>query len=185
MISKFGDIKNNKESFYNFRNSFNERLWKTNTNKEGFGLLILYSSCINSLARFGPRGFNSSYGNRVYIPDELTWNSVKSKLEKTTIYNLDFISLMDKIGNKIENSLMFLDPPYFYGGKVGYDNLERSYYDKYLNFIENTKADIVYTDIKHDDLSSKWKCDLIRTMRNVSPNRVAEHTKEEVVYYNF
>ena len=160
-------------------------MWKTNTKKEGFGLLLLYSSCINSLARFGPNGFNQSYGNRLYVPDELTWNSIKNKLEKTTILNLDFISMMDLIGNKAENSLMFLDPPYFYGGKVGYENLERTYYDNYLKFIENTKAKIVYTDIKHDDLSSKWKCDLIRTMRNISPNRTSELTKEEVIYYNF
>lgn len=41
VINKFGDIKKNKESYYNFRNSFNDKLWKTNTKEEGFAFNII------------------------------------------------------------------------------------------------------------------------------------------------
>lgn len=185
VIHKFGDIKNDKEAYYSFRNKFNEKLWKSNTIDEGFGLMLLYSSCINSLARFGPKGFNQGYGNRLYMPDEETWNIVHNKLQKTTIYNLDFLDLMSKIHDKLENSLLFLDPPYFYGGDVGYANVNKEWYLNYLKLIEESKSNIIYTDIKHNDLSNKWNIEILRTMRNISPNKSSEYTKEEAIYFNF
>ena len=71
---RFGDIKKNKEAYYNFRNDFNKYVWNTNTITEGFYLYILYNSCINSMARFGPNGFNQSYGNRLRILNETEFN---------------------------------------------------------------------------------------------------------------
>lgn len=64
IVSKFGDIKNNKEEYYNFRNSFNKNVYLTDDITEGFFLFFLYNSCINSMARFGPNGFNQSFGKR-------------------------------------------------------------------------------------------------------------------------
>lgn len=186
VLSKFGDIKKDKNAFYAFRNRFNEKLWKTDTIFEGFGLLMLYSSCINSLARFGPNGFNQSYGNRLYKPSQENWNEAKIKLNKTTIYNTDFITLMNNLDSSIiDNSLMFLDPPYFYGGDAGYKNLEEPYFREFIKYIEKSKAAIVYTDVKHEDLSNKWSHEIIRTMQNISPNRKSEYTDQEALFFNF
>lgn len=182
---KFGDIKENKSAYYSFRDNFNQYLYNKYTPEEGFGLLLLYSSCINSLARFGPNGFNQSYGHRFFIPDENTWNITQQKLLKTTIYNLDFLVLIQQLETELSDSLLFLDPPYFYGGKVGYDSISKDWYQNYLQFLEHTTSDVIYTDILHQDLTSKWYSQIFRTMRNISPNRQIEFTKEEVMYYNF
>jgi site-specific DNA-adenine methylase len=63
ILKTYGDIKNSKESYYNFRDDFNKRYWKSiqekRYNEGGLWLLILSSSCINSMLRFGPNRYES------------------------------------------------------------------------------------------------------------------------------
>jgi len=177
----FGDIKNNKEQWYLFRNEFNKTHWKKNTIKEGFYLFMLYNSCLNSLSRFGPNGFNQSFGKRYYNINENDFNIIKSKLEKTIIYNLDFFELINKID--LENSILFLDPPYI-KRPAGYATINDEFYSKFINFCKFTKSDILYTDVYHDDLDLKYII-LREQMQNISPNRKEEYTEKEVMYKNY
>lgn len=180
--SKFGDIKRNKESYYNFRNKFNEKLYNTDTIFEGFGYILLYNSCINSMARFGPNGFNQSYGNRLFIPSENEWNNAKKRLEKTELSNLDFFEFLNNLNESESDCLYFLDPPYI-KREIGYKTISNDFYINYIKWINNTKANILYTDIDHNDLNlNKYE---LRTMRNISPNRKSEYTDKEVMFYNF
>lgn len=185
VINKFGDIKKNKESYYNFRNSFNDKLWKTNTKEEGFGLILLYNLCINSMARFGPNGFNSSFGNRLYISTELMWNNCQNILNKCVITNLDFFDFIKYINKQYNEDelLLMLDPPYI-KRETSYKTISNSFYIKYINYLKEIKSDVIYTDIEHDDLLNYNKI-ILREMRNSSPNRLEEYTNlNEVILTN-
>lgn len=171
-----------KANYYNFRNDFNKKLWKTDTEEEGFGLILIYNSCLNSLARWGPNGFNQSWGNRLYLPDDTNWNNIKAKLERTTIYNLDFFKLLDNV--KQEDCMMFLDPPYISAPSFAYKTINKNYYANFLKFCRETPAHILYTDVDHDDLDLR-KITLRDNMRNVSPNRKEEFKKKEIMFINY
>jgi DNA adenine methylase len=172
----FGDIEE-KETYYNFRNYFNMEHYKTDSNLEGFYLFTLYNACINSMARFGPNGFNQGCGKRGKILDKREFNLINSRLSRAEIYNLDFFEL-----NLPDNSFMFLDPPYI--AKEGsYETISEDYFKQFINFVTNSNNDIVYTDTSHDFLPNFNKT-TIRTMRNSSPNRIDEYTVSECMYSN-
>ena len=183
VLLKFGDIKKSKESYYEFRNSFNKKLWKTNTDEEGFCLILLYNACINSMARWSPNGFNQSYGNRIYLPIVEHWNSIKSRLERTEIHNKDFFELLADIEN-IDDCIMFLDPPYISAPTSSYKTISSNFYKNFLEFCRTTKANILYTDVDHNELNM-YKITLRENMRNISPNRKEELKAKEVMFYNY
>lgn len=191
VITKYGDFKTSRNSglkeqykanYYNFRNDFNKKLWQTDSEEEGFGLIIIYNSCINSLARWGPNGFNSAWGDRMYIPDAINWNNIQSRLKRTEIHNKDFFELLDIV--KQEECLMFLDPPYISAPSFAYKTINKNYYKSFLQFCKETSAHILYTDVDHDDLGFR-KITLRDNMRNVSPNRKEEFKKKEIMFINY
>jgi len=179
--NSFGDIKTDKEAYYNFRNSFNITHWKKNTVKEGFYLYILYNSCINSMARFGPNGFNQSFGKRGPKMTEEEFNTINLKLQKTTIYNIDFFELIGNID--LNECLLFLDPPYI-EREVSYKTISSDFFNRFIEFCKNTKNDILYTDTDHFFLDFE-KIYLRESMRNISPNRKEEFTVPEIMFKNY
>lgn len=190
VITKYGNFKSTnpdlkdeyKQNYYNFRNDFNKKLWQTDSNEEGFALILIYNSCLNSLGRWGPNGFNQSWGNRLYIPDENSWNVIKNKLQRTRIYNKDFFEVLNYID--VDKCIMFLDPPYIKSPSFSYKGIKEDYYRNFINFCNTTKAHILYTDTDHDDLSFK-KITLRDNMRNVSPNRTSELKEKEIMFINY
>lgn len=185
----YGDIKRSKESFYLFRNEFNRLLWKTDTLNEGFGLWLLFNSCINSIARFGPNGFNSCFGNRSMTKDfnEIMFQKINARLQRAELYNTDFFNLMTNID--LDKALLFLDPPYI-KRPVGYKTISPEFYNNYIEFCKTTNANILYTDIEHDDLDMT-KIVLREKMQNIAPARKEEFTVleqqiiKEVMYKNY
>jgi DNA adenine methylase len=178
---RFGDIKNNKEAYYNFRNNFNKYVWNTNTIAEGFYLFLLFNSCLNSMARFGPNGFNQSFGKRLRLLNEEDFNTIKNKLKNTEIYNLDFFDFIQYIP---DNSLLFLDPPYFQRQTKNYNMINEKWYNNFIEYCKNSINNILYTDVDHDNLD--WNKITIREqMQNISPNRKEEYTIKEVMFKNF
>jgi len=165
--SKFGSIKDSKESYYNFRNWFNDEFWNTNTTKEGIYLHFLANSCINSFLRFSKNGMNQSYGKRFYKLDLESFDKIKSVLGKTKIFNLNYRDIF----KKYPNALYFLDPPYFsqkssYSGFISNDLIE------FLKLIED--KEYIYTDILNEFNNSLENRELIREMVSTSPNRKIE-----------
>lgn len=186
--NKFGDIKESKEAYYNFRNSWNKSFYNSKDTKRGLFLLQLASACINSMFRFGPNGMNQSYGNRSYIIPEESYNIIKEKLNYTTITNLDYKNLgLDKLSN----SLLFLDPPYETREMTYNKNFDLSEFLKYIELINHNNNIIIYTDMentKSDILLTKgWYKFKIRDMVSTSPNRKSgiEKTGQEVFYTNY
>lgn len=140
---KFGDIKNSKSAYYNFRKWFNENV-DYNDIKYSPYLYLLTNSTINSMLRFGPNGMNQSFGNRLYFFDELTFLSIKKKLEKTFIYNEDYKKML----KDEDNLIYFLDPPYIETKSPGYiEYFDKKEHINFLNIISTFKKSIfIYTD---------------------------------------
>lgn len=86
IFKDFGDIKNCKECYYNFRNWVNES-FNTDYIEYGFYYYFLANACINSMFRVGPNGFNQSFGKRFSIVSEREFNLIHNKLQKAEIYN--------------------------------------------------------------------------------------------------
>ena len=162
IFSEFGDISKNKESFYNFRNWFNEHHWKTNTIEEGIYLHMLANSVINSFLRFGPNGMNSCFGLRFYELSEQSFNHVQSILKKTTILNCDY----KEVFRLYPEAFYFLDPPYF-SKDSAYTGFSETEFKTFLTEIQN--KDFLYTDILNEHNNNITNKLFIREMSSTAP----------------
>lgn len=182
---EFGNIKNDKTSYYNFRNWFNSTHWKKDTLEEGVYLMFLANSCINSMLRFGPNGMNQSFGNRgyqySYTLEQHT--NIKNKLSNCEIMNVDFFKLIEDFKNL--DAFYFIDPPYIKRG-TSYVNINENNKTLMLNFLKDKKY--AYTDIYEKNIQDYLECevDILRLkMRNTSPlSNKEEISNTEVIYYN-
>jgi len=159
---KFGDIKESKISYYNFRNWFNETHWDNDTIEEGLYLHSLANSCINSMLRFGPNGMNQSFGHRFYTLSKSDFEHIKEILLKCEITNVDYLECVKN--NK--NSVFFLDPPYF-SQKGSYESFSETDLRNLISIAEETEY--VYTDILNE-INNSLNGEMIRDMRNTAPN---------------
>lgn len=179
---KFGSIKNNKESYYLFRNKFNEQLWKSGSIEEGFATILLYNSCLNSMARWSKNGFNQSFGNRLFLPDKTFWTNSQSKLKRAKITCLEFFEWNKTLNNA---SLLVLDPPYI-ERPTSYQTVTNNWFDRWISWLQNNQNnhDIIYTDCEHSYLPT-FKMEYLRTMQNTSPNRKEQSNgHNEVIFTN-
>ena len=187
IFNEYGYFKNTtniiqaKENYYNFRTFYNLNIWNKNNEHEGFYILLLYNSCINSMARWGPNGFNQAAGNRLYLPDKITWTNIHNKLKRTIITNMDFFDFLDTVKDK---SLMFLDPPYLQSAMPYSGNMDNDYYTKFQNYVNNSTNEILYTDNDHNDCILD-KIIINSKMSNISPNnKIKTAPKQEALFFN-
>lgn len=190
VFSDFGDIRNNKESYYNFRNWFNAEYFDKNKDliTEGFLFHFLMNSCINSLVRIGPNGFNQSYGNRFMFIEEKKFHEIQRRLKmNVTILSKDYMDVLNEYDS--EQTLFFLDPPYFVRPTVGYENTHDKKEDitGFINKIKELKGSVLYTDIPceiHDALST-WHQSNTKMLDNISPLRRETGGNQEAFFSNF
>ena len=191
---KFGDISGSKDAYYDFRNDANSRFFTTvddvliynKTDYSGLFMLQLYNSCINSLARFGPNGFNQSFGYRHQIIDNYTYNAAKEKLQRAELLSMDAFDLLN-LEKFMTGHQIFIDPPYFTRPSSSYANVKK---DNFVKVIEafNKFDNIAYTDSYHpihQTLNCKSK--ILRKMSSISPNRESKSkdvTHELLMYKN-
>lgn len=166
IVMEFGDIKSNKESYYAYREYYNKTYHFTDNIMKGGYLYFLVNSCINSLARFGPNGFNQSFGNCLYQMGFETYNKVQIRLQITNLTNKSY----DEIEYE-ENSIIFLDPPYFKRPSSYTTNFTKDDYKKFVDFAvklsDNRK--IIYTDIEDEYADKFFTKTFIRDIKNTSP----------------
>ena len=184
---KFGDIKESKESYYKFRDYYNEFYHFTNAPEKGLFLYFLANSCINSMLRFGPNGMNQSFGNRLFIMKENEYNIIKHKLSKAKIFNTDYQNII----RGRQNSVIYLDPPYFqrhtsYTENFNEDNLIKLIeLISYLHHSNNIFYSDIETKISDKLLNLNFTKITAKEMRNISPLRNQEFIdKNEVLYHN-
>jgi len=183
--NEFGEFKSNKNiskecaktNYYNFRNFFNEKYYKSNTIKEGIYLFFLANSCINSMLRFGPNGMNQSFGNRFYILKENDFNKINTMLQHTKLYNKDFIEIF----KLYPDALFFLDPPYIIQ-KTSYTTLSEY---KFKIFIDKLKTiEYVYTDILND-YNQHLVGSFVRNIKSTSPQNISlDKNHNEYIFSN-
>lgn len=187
--TKFGDVKHNKNSFYAFRDWFNETYLDLickhdKTTNAGLYLLYLAGLVINSILRFGPNGMNQSFGNREYIIPEIMYNDMKNRLnyKNCGICNTSYNCL-----NIHDNSVMFFDPPYV-NREISYN--KKFDQNKFLTFLKNINGNhqlILYTDYENEKsdelLNFGFEKEVIRTMRSIAPSTNKLITGNEVLYW--
>lgn len=192
IYKKFGDISKSKDSYYAFRNDVNSNFFTVSENiltyrkteYSGMFMMQLYNSCINSLARFGPNGFNQSFGYRHRIIDNYTYNSAKEKLQRAELSCIDAFDLLSN--DKYKNGhQIFIDPPYFTRPSSSYTNVKKDSFDKLIE-VFNSFDNISYTDAyhpMHKTLNCKSK--ILRKMSSISPNRSSKSKSEtyEILMY--
>ncbi len=177
---KFGDIKNNKESYHKYKYFFNENIWKKGRDDEGGYFYFLLNSCYNSMPTFGSNGLSTGFGNRMYIVDQRKYETMKQRLKKTKILNKSYIDV-----EIVENSFVFLDPPYFKRPGPYSSNFKDNDYLIFLDFLRNLNSDFIYTDIDSSDLPEFKKIKLRTIQNSTYHKRVKNDDTVEVMYYNF
>jgi DNA adenine methylase len=178
---KFGDIKESKDSYYKFREWYNENYHFSKKIERGGYLYFLANSCINSMLRFGPNGMNQSFGNRLYMLDNVSFNYVKNTLNKSIILNKDYRDI------NYDDSLVFFDPPYFERPTSYSNNFDENSLEEFLDFILKIEnSNILYTDIFSDNIKEYLSWDFIKTkiIKNSSPGK-AKDKFQEACFYNF
>ncbi|MBI2020119.1 DNA adenine methylase [Candidatus Daviesbacteria bacterium] len=95
----------NKDAYYNFREFWNENREKGPRIKY-IGFMLLAGACINGLYRFGPNGFNQSYGNRIMKKEQLL--DYKKHIKSNSSFSIK--NFLDIVPSK--TSVLYLDPPY-------------------------------------------------------------------------
>lgn len=188
---KFGDISRNKSSYYAFRDFVNDKYFfegiYLKDEFSGLFLAHLYNSCINSLARFGPNGFNQSYGRRWQHIDKLSYEIANEKLQRTALVNTDGMTLLNEIDLTSEHQI-FIDPPYFTRPSASYASVNEDSFTKLLDMYKQIE-NISYTDSYHRLHASTKDFNtgsfIIREMGSISPNRNSkskENTYELCMY---
>lgn len=183
----FGDIKENKQSYYNFREYYNKTYHFTDDMKKGLYLYFLTNSCINSMLRFGPNGMNQGFGNRLYFFTKFEYQTIQQKLKKTKIFNTDY----SKIIRGRSDCFIYLDPPYIERPTTYSNDFKEKQLIELIEIIShlNGKNSIFYSDIEtkiSDSLSNIGFTKITsKEMRNISPLRESEFIEQnEVLYHN-
>jgi DNA adenine methylase Dam len=179
---KFGDIAHNKESYYAFRNWFNKNKLNSGSLDEGIYIMMLYSMCINSMARWGPNGFNQGFGDRHYIASKNDFAFAKQKLQKTSIFNQDAFEIIENYDTR--SAFMFLDPPYFERDSSYAATLEDSY-NLLLKTINDLKSNWIYTDMDNYQLIGFIREQLRERVMNTSPlSKESDDQRAEILITN-
>jgi len=176
---QFGDIENDKEAYYSFRNS-----WNALSRKDWLQMLVLASCCLNSMLRFGPNGMNQSYGHRRLRIGRNEWEMMRVRILNARISSVSY----DRAVPNNEPSLVFLDHPYprEMTYNRGFDG------GRFIEWLVNTEfhkgSTVVFTYMDgYFDMelrSAGFTKREFRNMNSTSPNRdsMNQGTGKEVVW---
>lgn len=181
----------NKETYYAFRDTMNALYFMNDDINFGFASYYLVGACINSFVRFGPNGFNQSYGNRDLGKrfNEMSYNSLHNTYKSIDICNNDYTKHM--VNDK--SIVYFLDPPYEMMHSPYTNLFNKNKKDAFISFLTNELKDtkIIYTDAYSIDdwkilKSFGWKRHYLRNMQSIKPGEKNDNDKIiEVMYTNF
>lgn len=176
----FGSIANSKKSYYCFRDWFNSSKLTSNDDDKGFYIMMLYSSCINSLARWGPNGFNTSYGNRLYLPSKQVFIAAKHKLSKTDMHNTTFQKVMEDCEQFDDKTLLFHDPPYI-KRPTSYATISSDVYENMLTWLSSSKLHWIYTDTENGQLQKFKRIILRENIVQTNPGKIVTNKKHSEI----
>lgn len=184
----YGNIKEEKEAYYAFRDAYNAMTEYSANKYKGIYLLMLANSCINSMLRFGPNGMNQSFGHRHYVLDEATFNEIKRRVssENVSLERMSYESMFNR--RNLSDTVVFFDPPYQSREMTYNAGFSRHTFIKFLMMLTSQTNNLyMYTDIENEEsdqlLLLGWNKEIVRTMRTTCPSKSSEKTGNEVLYY--
>lgn len=184
-IWSFGNPKENKEDYYNARNTLNTAY--DSLYKKGFYNWAISKFAINSMVRFGPNGFNQGWGKRgVSYFNYEDFYKIQECYKNIKLYNIDY----EEFINKFKEGILFVDPPYVEMNSGTY-SFSQNQYDNFLKIIKQWKDNVLYTDVFTTErlvsLGETWNVKMLRT--NMGKGKPGDQSKKEFkaesVYYNF
>lgn len=178
VFERFGNIKECKECYYNFRNWANSEFNEFDVDS-GIYMYMLANSTINSLFRVGPNGFNNSYGNRFSYLNEENFIKVINKIKTIEIYNEDYRYFL----TNSPDTLYFLDPPYLNNGKnAGYKSFNQEAYKDFISWLNLIQeSNFIYTDTLKPE-NEKFNKMIIREYLSIAPSSRDKSSTEEYLF---
>lgn len=176
---EFGDVRTDKDAYYSVREDYNRRLFNGAGDYDampddvrvmsGLTLLLLINSCINSFARFGPNGFNQSFGRRNAFETVISmdaWEHSRSRLYGAVTLCGDYRQTCAAYYDDAD-CVWFVDPPYFERPAHSYSS-EFEDIETFLSWVRGIRGRVVYTDTMHGGLD--WDHVELRRIRNSAPS---------------
>lgn len=185
-------IETNKDGYYKFRDEvYNANKFETMVDKF-ITLFMLGNTCINSMLRWGPNGFNQSFGNRKYSNKiDNVLDSVKYCMDKNIVVSAtDFKQILNNNINDNDNNFLFLDPPYATADmSCKWDISDTNYLCEWLLMHKNNhfiyfdsyEGNVVVQKLIDNGISYK----LLNKIRDVAPNNKSGERKivTEIMLY--
>ncbi|MBC8146850.1 MAG: DNA adenine methylase [Bacteroidetes bacterium] len=193
IVCMYGNIGKNKESYYKLRDYYNKVHYNNESDEGNVILFYLIRSCINSMSRFGPNGFNQSFGDRgrdAYFTNS-SFNIIKSRLNTIEFEEKNFFNIDTGYFDK-SDTVWFLDPPYFNSTDTVYGkNFTNNDINGFLDIISNISGKVIFTHFEDELIDAKlesWRKVLLRkyNVSNISPNTKKQSLNiQEIMYCNF
>ena len=145
------------------------------------------------MLRFGPNGFNQSFGNGgrdIYFTNG-SFSLLKSRLNDVEFDEKNFFDI--DVGYFNDSDIVwFLDPPYFNSNDTVYGkNFTSNDINVFLDIISNITGKVIFTHFKDDLIDAKlegWRKILLReyNVSDISPNTKKQPSYiKELMYCNF
>lgn len=181
-----GDPINDRQTYYAIRTQMNESYFGSGTIEEGFYNWAITKFAINSMARFGPNGYNQGWGNRGVTLRDMPrhrFEGIKKRYENIELSNQDFFTM------ELPSGILFVDPPYVTMESGTYSFTERQY-DAFIEKIKAWPDEVVYTDVFSEEtlerLGEGWSFSLLRdNMGYASVEKDKRKKRSEAMYTNF
>jgi site-specific DNA-adenine methylase len=182
-------IPNDHQSYYSYRNYYNLNYDSLNLPQKAVHQQKLFQCCLNSLARWGPNGFNQSFGSRSHsMLDLCMLKKIIERCQNIDFKQADFFNL-GALDNK--DTTWFLDPPYYKNPinyKSNFTNLKTK---TFIGMIEEFHGNVIYTDTIHEynaHLLTSWNCIKLDNLWTTSTKPRKDNTSvdnPEYIFCNF
>ena len=159
ILNRF-DRFSTKESYYTYRNYWNEKYLSNNFDRIFImETILLLKMCSNSMVRFNPKegyfnqGFRGLGKKREFFTDKIKdmcvneLNELSKKLQEGeyNFTNKDFLEYINNYNyDKKEKDLLVIDPPYILRKDMYDTDWTEAHDEKLFELLNNTKDDFIY-----------------------------------------
>ncbi|TQC54556.1 DNA adenine methylase, partial [Mycoplasmopsis cynos] len=196
LLSELDKIECTKETYYNIRDRFNNKILSREYDVEMASLFIfLNKRCFNGLYRVNSKGlFNVPFNNKLKCDSYNKENilNISEYLKNVNITNLDF---EESLINAKKGDFIFFDSPYAPLNPTSFDSYTKDGFDKESHirlskvFKRLDKKGCLLMLTNHNtklirDLYSEYKIEVVDVKRNIN-SKASNRTGKEVIITNY
>ncbi|UWV82739.1 Dam family site-specific DNA-(adenine-N6)-methyltransferase [Mycoplasmopsis cynos] len=196
LLSELDKIECTKETYYNIRDKFNNKILSREYDVEMASLFIfLNKRCFNGLYRVNSKGlFNVPFNNKLKCDSYNKENilNISEYLKNVNITNLDF---EESLINAKKGDFIFFDSPYAPLNPTSFDSYTKDGFDKESHirlskvFKRLDKKGCLLMLTNHNtklirDLYSEYKIEVVDVKRNIN-SKASNRTGKEVIITNY